>query len=692
MKASDSAVDAYASKVLEKMSPPEAFIDSSVGPYVTSLLRCADIQHKDEVNKLVEYESLLELLEDQCNMDEKVATEALKTIADAVVTQTVPMSEAAPSSHARLGLYTGGESSLDSFQSMRNHLPALNPTSDPYTPGSASAGGPSPLKPDNLIPVDLMGVLDDPSPNQQAGQHMFQQQSPYGSRVFQFHSPPPRPPGPHTHPLHRQILAVQQNQQQLPTLPLPQNRNYEGNDDNTPNNNSIEDFPPLGTSSEEFPPLGKASDDFPPLGASSTDKPKKSKASSAKKAGGKSSQQHSDKELAAALFRPARPRQNSIESEDFIGTGTATTSQQRSRGSSAGSLHAATSALDNGAISNNPYFQQQLASCVEILLSMNHDLSEEAATDAGLMANLDFNIAQYLVDSAMTAPPICRHMLHDGCYRSDCQFSHDVDGHTCLFWLRGRCGKGSSCKFLHGYNERLLDGIVSGDNATSMNGLGYTNHVYGDTYSYPIPLAQNAAAISGDAASGPFPASMASSWQTPSVVDVSSASNSYSSGDTSSFANIASKGYDPQKFSGVSPAEPSSSTNSVPGMTATVRIPQDLWNPHENRDSSVFYVADPLERYQQVASTTTRSDVIDLHFQSTKTFPVVLSTILPSMLGKMEEVWVVTGTGHHVGSKTHQKGGGALERSVIQWLTDEGYNFLRGKDRNGLGGALLVKR
>jgi Smr domain len=98
-----------------------------------------------------------------------------------------------------------------------------------------------------------------------------------------------------------------------------------------------------------------------------------------------------------------------------------------------------------------------------------------------------------------------------------------------------------------------------------------------------------------------------------------------------------------------------------------------------------------MERYRVVMSTARRDDVIDLHFQSTKTFALVLSTVLPDALQRHGEVWVVTGTGHHVGTKTHQKGGGALESAVLAWLLDEGYQVFRGKDRNGEGGAMLVK-
>eukprot|EP00957_Ditylum_brightwellii_P108821 8300919-Ditylum_brightwellii.AAC.1 len=93
---------------------------------------------------------------------------------------------------------------------------------------------------------------------------------------------------------------------------------------------------------------------------------------------------------------------------------------------------------------------------------MNPELGEEAASEAAMVSNADVNIAQYVIDGAMSAPPICRHMLNNACYRSDCQFSHDVEGHTCLFWLRGRCGKGEdTCRFMHGFSEKLLEGIKS---------------------------------------------------------------------------------------------------------------------------------------------------------------------------------------------------------------------------------------
>jgi len=419
-------------------------------------------------------------------------------------------------------------------------------------------------------------------------------------------------------------------------------------------------------------------DDFPSL-SKSKEKPKKSKIGG-KKLNHSKSQQHSDKELAATLFRPARPRQNSIESEDA-----ASSHQQRSRGSSNAST-TMTNSLDDSGSNNNIFFEQQLDSCVEILLSMNQDLSEEAASEASLMANTDFNLAQHIIDSALAAPPICRHMLHEGCYRSDCTFSHDVDGHTCLFWLRGRCGKGTACKFLHGFNEKLLNAISCHESIQSnVASCGYI------LSQYPSPTGPPSswAPISTGGFEA-FPSVLSSSWDSPSLQGVSRAGVPQRPTDSSgSFANIASRGYENNKFF---EASTPASSNKPTGGNATVRIPQDLWNPSENRDASVFYIADPLERYEQVNASVRRSDVIDLHFQSTKTFHLVLSVTLPLKLSAMNKVWIITGTGHHVGKRTHQKGGGTLEQAVIQWLMDENYNFSRGKDSNGLSGALLVNR
>lgn len=667
-KATDSEIDAYASKILETMSPPETvLIDDSLGPYVTSLLRCADIHNKHQVTTLFEFDSILELLEDQCSMGKKEASDCVIRIAEAVITHVVPFSELTSSNRVcsvnNFGLFTTQQGDgMYSFQSMIGDLPnSIDPIVRTNTTplskiiGRADAEGPSPLKPDNLIPIDLMGELDDPSPDYSS--------SPLSSS-----------------------LRVQEKDQQYSQTAYPSNK--KGHFSSHEMNQS-----PQITKHDEK--------NFPPLSASS-EKPKQSRNS--KKSYGKS-QHHSDKDLAATLFRPARPRQNSIESEE-------TPAASRSRGSSnaSASITTMTSTIDEESCStNNIYFQQQLHSCVEILLSINQELSEEAASAASLMANTDFNLAQHIIDSSISAPPICRHMLHNGCYRSDCTFSHDVEGHTCLFWLRGRCGKGSTCKFLHGFHEKLLNGIdTSKFHVEQQSKLQSYSQLY-PLYNGSSPAsayctrAFSSSSMNISFGGGSISPLLSSSWQTtPSLEGTSGGSvtsmpSSSSESTPFSFANIASKGYDKNQFS-----ETAVSSRSFIGAKSvgsgrkdpirTVRIPQDLWSAHEKRDSSVFYIPDPLERYERVATAIQRSDVIDLHFQSVKTFPIVLETMLPLKFNKAVEVWIITGTGHHVGSKTHQKGGGALESAVISWLEDHNYKFCRGKDRNGQGGALLVNR
>ena len=401
---------------------------------------------------------------------------------------------------------------------------------------------------------------------------------------------------------------------------------------------------------------------FPPLGASAGKKTVVPSVAAAKKS---SKQPATD--LAASLFRPPRNRQNSTDE------------------TSPKLLSAVTKNQYAAAVIPDPYIEpQHYEAVVDMLLAMNGEsLSPDAAYAAAVLGSANVHVAQYVVEAAMTAPPICRHLLGDGCYRSDCQYSHGLDGHTCIFWLRGRCGKGETCRFLHGFHETLLPDMT-------------TTAEYGDESSFYPSTASSSYGYnnSSDMASS-------SSWMPPPSVpvDVATSSTSFRATEptSSSFANIATAGYDmSSSFAPTWNASDTTATSSSDRDIPTVRIPQDLWNPQENRDASVFQIADPMERYRHVqamsSSSSSSTEVIDLHFQSTKTFATVLSQVLPDALQRISEVWIVTGTGHHVGSQTHQKGGGALETAVLQWLLEQGYIVYRGRDRNGQGGAILVKR
>lgn len=97
--------------------------------------------------------------------------------------------------------------------------------------------------------------------------------------------------------------------------------------------------------------------------------------------------------------------------------------------------------------------------------------------------------------------------------------------------------------------------------------------------------------------------------------------------------------------------------------------------------------------------------LLDLHFQSARTAPVVLDAELAPALRDVARgaasraaadadaprgVWVVTGTGHHVARGSHQVRGGKLFDVAKAYLEERGFTYLVGKDRNGYAGAFLV--
>ena len=638
----ESAVDAYATRILKQTSPPEACIDESLGPYVTSMLRCS-LTEDLAVRNIDEFESLMELLEEQCSLTPDGAETALEEIAMAVKTGIVPV-ESKPNYGCYFGLLQLPDNSKGSESSSPQYVGLLKATMEQGVDNFLSASeelvgvdnnysapfeiqGRTPLKPDRLIPVDLLGVLDDP-----------------------------------TTPA---LMKVREKPEEL--------------------------FPPLGTESKPVEVVKKSGK--PPPASS---KPSKQDASL----------------LAATLFRPARPRQNSINEEVSPTLQPVTTPELTCQ--------------MEATFDDNFFYQQQWEAVVEMLLSINADLSEAAAADAATLGGSDINVAQFIIDQALSAPPVCRHMLNDGCYRSDCSFSHDVDGHTCLFWLRNRCGKGDACRFRHGFSEKLLDGF-NHDIAKEEHPVGLPC-VNTSTRSQPIPIAtKNLVShnmntpFSTPQFNSPFASYKSESFSSGSfgAFSLNQASNSLSSswGERASqsksssfsldqkqeragfsFASIASKGYKGGSYSSkvVSTDETLSPAFLSPSATSQqkakfIKIPQDLWNPHVNRNAGAFHIASPLERFKEVSKTVSRNDVIDLHFQSTKTFAIVLETVLPQKLREHGEAWIVTGSGHHVARQTHQKGGGALESAVLIWLETEDYPFVRGRDRNGHGGALLVK-
>ena len=178
----------------------------------------------------------------------------------------------------------------------------------------------------------------------------------------------------------------------------------------------------------------------------------------------KSNEKEAD-DVAAALFRPSRPRSNStpISSHSAV-----LVSPPHSGNAAAAYTHSNYASPAANTAERN--------STIQLLLTLNSRyLGHEAASLATQLTDGDLNLAQYLIEAARSDPSsynthapgsnyqrrrsrICRHELRGVCYRADCPYNHDLSGVTCLFWLKGKCRE-TSCRFLHGFAESLLEGI-----------------------------------------------------------------------------------------------------------------------------------------------------------------------------------------------------------------------------------------
>lgn len=203
------------------------------------------------------------------------------------------------------------------------------------------------------------------------------------------------------------------------------------------------------------------------------------------KRGGASSKKRSSKkeaeELVAALFvTNSRPRSNSLPLQVVTsGAGTPTSYPYEKGVFNNIKSSISLAPTETSATTESTESAVIIESTTEILLTMNYHLGHEAASMASQLSHGDLNLAQYLIEAARSMTSgngntcsynsygqrrrtrICRHELQGTCYRHDCPYSHDIAGVTCLFWLKGRCHHtdGSSCRFMHGFAESLLEGV-----------------------------------------------------------------------------------------------------------------------------------------------------------------------------------------------------------------------------------------
>ena len=183
-------------------------------------------------------------------------------------------------------------------------------------------------------------------------------------------------------------------------------------------------------------------------------------------------------------------------------------------------------------------------------------------------------------------------------------------------------------------------------------------------------------------------------------------------------------------FSSTSTADDRSASNEQ--KRGTVVIPKEVWLPTTANADCFHLYPNPIERFKAVnnhhksylasvaiplsfdnyningintGSSPNIKDkvaVLDVHFQSAKTIAPVLNRFLAPALKKNDEVWIITGSGHHV-AVGHQRreGGGVLFNAVKRYLEEHedelALEFRIGKDTSGgknksSGGALLVRK
>lgn len=750
IEASADTVAKYATFLLQRNSPEElrSSVDESLGPYITSILtefigsasaatkRALGVGSTLLEDAWNDYENVLELILEHCSMTSReVASQTLQEIFRAVNTRKVPVK-----------LMKEYESYMDEQKTFLSHG-ILESGSDTVNDPSVADTYSSYHNQVGQHSFDAKDIDDAELENLVFGM-MFQEQDEVEEVIYGT--------------TKQAGASSEELNSHVPSYPIdgdipPENRNSAANAanavtlSNSPDSISSILENPATIDNKSQPPRPSKSN------TSVKEQKKRNKAADDMLA----------KDVAAALFKPSRPRSNSNLSDSASGKrNSVTAASPKLMPQAAIDIPPPNSCflIDNS--SNGYYFPtgtfhhqeqdhyqdviaQQIDATAEILLSIQSDLSTNAALTASMMAYGDVNVAYYLVEQALNAPPICRHMLQYACYRADCAFSHDVDGHTCTFWLKGRCGKGDSCRFLHGFNEALLKDIMDPmDQSSSNMVVGGISDQHQQNQGQTEDSVSSACSAGGGAivtqnlllhnekqkkdyntakssgspftTASPLPPGLLppdsflnSSWSSSSLQQQANTADN-SSSSIISFAKVAATNnvitppFSTSSSIAAAPQGNSISSNSLQ-KEKVIKIPLDLWTSSNDRDPSLFQIADPIERFNAVNNAQSRVKqaaaglpyVIDLHFQSVKTAQLVLATVLPQKLEEISKlsqretvkaagVWIITGSGHHVNTQSHQKRNGVLENAVMKWLQDEGYEHFRGKDRNGYSGAIYV--
>lgn len=228
------------------------------------------------------------------------------------------------------------------------------------------------------------------------------------------------------------------------------------------------------------------------------------------------------------------------------------------------------------------------------------------------------------------------------------------------------------------------------------------------------------------AVADPTPAELADMIRTHDPAKQNQITNESSMPPKSGWASIAAKRPDPALPQSVmNTATSVSNSHSCSSKTKFVTIPKEVWLPDTANADYFHLYPDPIQRFiavnghhksylssvtipksfdrdaNDVNSTCGSVALLDVHFQSAKTVSPVLNEFLPPALNENDEVWIVTGSGHHVavGHQRRETGGilfNAVKRYLEQQEEEKILDFRIGKDARGgnssSGGAFLVRR
>ncbi|KAL7512517.1 hypothetical protein ACHAXN_009482 [Cyclotella atomus] len=524
-QAVEIAVDAHATRLIQSSSPPEACVDSSLGPYITSILREALLTNGSNLSSLPEYDSLIELLESQCQMESHVAKNVIADIATAIrtngngynnnsmigptshdkrsrskslgaeparreldvdflgkilqETMSQPSSALSSITEFGLGLTLGNNSVLD--QQIRAPPQSLSdddfyPMNEVFPPpmssfannGSALLSRDRQMKKHRHVSFDetyATSFDDEPQcrePFSFSSASVEEADACIGASLgFLDLEDEEDVSDLGNHPTIEEECSVSKEEESVEVEKRGTAVSIGSATAEVINSELAQCHPVSG-----FPDLvpGQAQ-------GTTNEKPP---TSNPRRGSKKRSSKKEAEELVAALFvSNTRPRSNSMPLS--VSSGTSFSYPRKGVSSSKSSISLCpteTSATTQSTDNNSAVIE----STTEILLTMNYHLGHEAASMASQLSYGDLNLAQYLIEAARSITAggngfnsyhqrrrsrICRHELQGTCYRHDCPYSHDIAGVTCLFWLKGRCHHtdGSSCRFMHGFAEILLEGV-----------------------------------------------------------------------------------------------------------------------------------------------------------------------------------------------------------------------------------------